>query len=109
MLNLQDSADVQYDEQCLTRHWCPLSEPFTTGDALLTAVHRGWFVKGVIFRQEIWLSDVRRIFVYHVELQYDDQSRKMQVLENPFVERIVHQLAQVVQLNQRKHTEYQRW
>src|SRR5215213_10965032 len=91
------------------RHWSPVSEKYTGGDALLTAIDEGWKVDGVIFRQEFWLAGVRRVCVFHVDLRRGDETAKMLVMQNPYVTRMVHDLgAQVVLINQRKMTDYDR-
>lgn len=92
------------------RHWSPISEKYTGGDALLTALDEGWVVDGVIFRQEFWLAGVRRVCVFHVDLRRDGETAKMQVIQNPYVTRMVHELgSQVVLINQRKQTDFDRW
>jgi hypothetical protein len=92
------------------RHWHPQSEKYTGGDALLTAIDEGWMVEGVIFRQEFWLAGVRRVCVFHIDLRRGDETAKMLVMQNPYVTRMVHELgAQVVLINQRKQTDYDRW
>lgn len=92
------------------RHWSPVSEKYTGGDALLTALEEGWVVDGVIFRQEFWLAGVRRVCIFHVDLRRDDETAKMLVIQNPYVTRMVHELgSQVVLINQRKQTDFDRW
>jgi hypothetical protein len=91
------------------RHWSPVSEKYTGGDALLTAIDEGWTVDGVIFRQEFWLAGVRRVCIYHIDLRRGDEFAKMVVMQNPYVTRFVHELGrQVVLINQRKQTDYDR-
>jgi hypothetical protein len=94
----KDSANIH-------RHWNDVSERFTGGDALVTALDDGWTIRGVVFRQEFWLAGVRRITVYHIELERSGSQRKMLVLQNPFVTKMLYGLdAQVVLINQRKQT-----
>ncbi len=96
----KDSANIH-------RHWNIDSERYTGGDALVTALDEGWQVKGVIFRQECWLAGVRRISLFHVELQRSGETRKMVVIQNPFVTKMLYGMdAQVVLVNQRKATNY---
>ncbi len=91
------------------RHWSPVSEKYTGGDALVTALDEGWAVENVIFRQEFWLAGVRRVCVFHIDLRRDDEAAKMLVIQNPYVTRLVHELGQqVVLINQRKQTDYDR-
>lgn len=96
---------------CLVyRHWSPTSERYTGGDALTTALEAGWNIKGVIFRQEFWLSGVRRVCVFHIDLERDGEITKMVVIHNPYVIRFLRDLGtQVVQINQRRQAEYDRW
>jgi hypothetical protein len=92
------------------RHWSPISEKYSGGDTLLTAVEDGWRIKGVIFRQEFWLAGVRRVCVFHVDLERDGQTEKMLVVHNPYVIRYLLDMgAQVVQINQRRETDFHRW
>lgn len=96
----KDSADIH-------RHWNDVSERYTGGDALVTALDEGWEIRGVVFRQEHWLAGVRRITVYHIELERDAEKRKMLVLQNPFVTKMLYGLdARVVLINQRKQTSF---
>jgi hypothetical protein len=102
--------DIDANIGRIYRHWHPESEKYTGGDALLTAIDEGWHVDGVIFRQEFWLAGVRRVCVFHVDLRRGDETAKMLVMQNPYVTRLVHELAtQVVLINQRKQTDYDRW
>lgn len=96
----KDSANIH-------RHWDDISERYTGGDALVTALDEGWAIRGVIFRQEFWLAGVRRITVFHVEIEREGERRKMQILQNPFVTKMLYGLdSQVVLINQRKETNF---
>ena len=76
----------------------------------MTALDEGWIVDGVIFRQEFWLAGVRRVCIFHIDLRRDDEVAKMLVMQNPYVTRLVHELGrQVVLINQRKQTDFDRW
>lgn len=98
------------DVSRLYRHWSPACERYTGGDALTTALESGWRIKGVIFRQEFWLAGVRRVCVFHIDLEREDESAKMVVVHNPYVIRYIRDLgAQVVQINQRRQTDFDRW
>lgn len=89
------------------RHWDEVSERYTGGDALFTAMDDGWTIRGVIFRQEHWLAGVRRVTVYHVELERDGESRRMVIVQNPYVTKMLYGMdAQVVLINQRKETAF---
>ena len=91
------------------RHWSPVSETYTGGDALVTALDEGWSVDGVIFRQEFWLAGVRRVCIFHVDLRREEETARMLVMQNPFVTKLVHEIGtQVVLINQRKETDFDR-
>jgi len=97
------------DVRRIYRHWSHRSER-TGGDALTTAIECGWKIKGVIFRQEFWLAGVRRVCVFHIDLERGGEAVKMLVIHNPYVIRYIRELgAQVVQINQRRQTDFDRW
>lgn len=99
-----------YDIKRIYRHWSPSCERYTGGDALTTAIEAGWRIKGVIFRQEFWLAGVRRVCVFHIDLERADEIEKMTVVHNPYVIRYIRELgAQVVQINQRREMDFDRW
>ena len=76
----------------------------------MTALEDGWRIVGVIFRQEYWLAGVRRVCVFHVELERDGEVAKMTVVHNPYVIRFLRESgAQVVLINQRRQTDFDRW
>jgi hypothetical protein len=107
-----DRRDLEPDDDVgrIYRHWSPVSEKYTGGDALLTALDDGWSVEGVIFRQEFWLAGVRRVCIYHIDLVRGDENAKMMVMQNPYVTRLMHEIgSQVVLMNQRKQTDFDRW
>lgn len=88
------------------RHWHAESEKFTGCDALMTALETGWAIDGVVFRQEMWLSGVRPINVFHIDLVRGDVRAKMRVTHNPRVVCLLRDLdVQVVAINQRKEEE----
>jgi hypothetical protein len=85
------------------RHWCPVSEKFASGDALVSALNQGWAVEGVVFREDHWAAGVRRVPIYHIKLVRDEACMTMIIVMNPFVQRLVHNMGvQVVLMNQRK-------
>ena len=58
---------VQYLD--VTHHWSPRSEAFAGGDALLTALQRGWEVANTVEEEEkYWHADVRAVSVYRFTL-----------------------------------------
>ena len=89
------------------RYWCAHCERFTGGDTLLIALEDNWCLKGVIFRQTFWLMGKREMHLYHIILQRGNRLIQLQVIENPFVLRLLKQLGhQIVQLNA-QHTKPQ--
>ena len=100
-------ASDEMDTPANYRHWNPFSEKYTGGDALVTALDEGWKVRGVVFRQELWLAGVRRVCLYHIELERGGETQRMVVLQNPYVNRLLYGSdAQVVLINQRKQTSF---
>lgn len=98
------------EDREIYRHWCPHSEKFAGGDALLTALEEGWQIIGIIFRQDFWYAGVRRVPVYHFELYRPDEVIRMAVIQNPYVTRLVSECGvQVVLMNQRKQIGQERW
>jgi hypothetical protein len=107
---MDESAGFYVNDSALKRHWCPLSQEYAGGDALLTALDRGWQIVGVVFCQEVWHGGSRRIRVYHIDLTRDLTTVRMRVLSNPFVERLLsEESVRVVLMNQRKDTALERW
>jgi hypothetical protein len=103
-------AEFRIEDNALKRHWCPNSQKYAGGDALLTALERGWRIGGVIFCQEHWHGGARRVRVYHIDLARGAAAMRMRVLMNPFVERLIQERHwRVVVMNQRKNTALERW
>lgn len=78
---------VQYLD--VTHHWSPRSEAFAGGDALLTALQRGWEVANTVEEEKYWHADVRAVSVYRFTLRRGDQEIIMPVIENPYVTRML--------------------
>lgn len=70
------------------RHWCPYSERYTGCDSLLSAIDKGWHPADTAFVQHHW-SHRRMITIYYFYLHKDQQTRKMRIIENPYVARIL--------------------
>jgi len=88
------------------RHWHAQSEKYTGCDSLMTALEEGWKIDGVVFRQEFWLSGVRPVCVFHVDLKCGGEHVKMRVTHNPAIVKLLCDLnVQVVAINQRKQEE----
>jgi hypothetical protein len=107
---LSEKAGFQPEDIRVYRHWCPSSEEYAGGDALLTLLDKGWQITGVIFCQEFWCGQARRHHVYHFQLVRDQMKHKLSVISNPYVARMVRESGvQTVLFNQRKKTDGLRW
>src|SRR5687768_9107618 len=62
------NTDIRFNTTDEHRHWCPVSEKFASGDALVSALDQGWAVEGVVFREDHWAAGVRRVPIYHIKL-----------------------------------------
>jgi len=78
---------VQYLD--VTHHWSPRSQKFAGGDALLTALQRGWEVANAVEEEKYWHGDARAVSVYHFTLRRDGVEIAMPVIENPYVTRML--------------------
>ena len=105
------APSIEADDYDVGRHWSPMSEKYTSADALMTALDNGWRIQGVVFRQEHWYDGARRAAVYHVRLQRDAGEFTMIVIDGPYISRLLEKLGvQVVQQNQRKQINtHERW
>jgi hypothetical protein len=73
-------------------HWCPLSQPYAGGDALLSYLGSGWEVHDDVYYEEYWHGGKRRVLIYYFVLAYARQCIVMRVLANPFIERLLREL-----------------
>lgn len=76
----------------LHKHWCPRSQQYAGGDALVGLLHAGWAVCQPILYEEIWLNGGRQVTVYYFELERQGERVKMPVLSNPFIINLITQL-----------------
>lgn len=107
---MDNPAEFRVDDYAFKRHWSPTSQAYAGGDALLTALDRGWNISDIVFCQEVWHGGARRVRIYHIDLERGLETMRMCVLVNPFVERFISELrTRVVLMNQRKDTELERW
>jgi len=83
-----DSRNSHFEYIDVTRHWCPRSERYAGGDALITFLSDGWAMSDQVYREEHWNSG-RVVNVYYFELKRDDETIMMAVIANPFVDRLV--------------------
>ncbi len=74
------------------RHWCPQSERYTGGDALLTLLSSGWQLQEDVYYEEYWHGGARRVLIYSFILTLNDDTVTLRVLGNPFVERLLQEL-----------------
>lgn len=72
----------------LERHWCPLSEPYTGCDSLISALQAGWKL-GKVGMLEIHQRQYRHVLVYHFMLYHADELIIMRVVESPAVQRVI--------------------
>lgn len=84
---------VQLEDLPFYRHWHPDSEPYTGGDSLATALADGWQLTALP-RYQVYRFDSRRhVHLYFFELERLGEHRTMPVLANPFVERLIRDIA----------------
>lgn len=87
MIN-QNTSNFHVAYMDVTKHWSHMSEPYSGGDALLTALYDGWEIDEEIKCEEKWLAGQRQILVFHVNMHRDGEMRVMHVLDNPYVSRM---------------------
>ncbi|MBE0691213.1 MAG: hypothetical protein IH587_13930 [Anaerolineae bacterium] len=81
-----DNFHVSYPD--VNRYWSPVCEDYAGGDALLTAMSKGWTVSPTVYEEEFWLAGMRLVVVLHFELVRGGRTMKMPVISNPFVRRL---------------------
>lgn len=87
---MDKSSSLRIYEQCIHRHWSPLSEKFTGADSLITALYQGWQI--VDCRIEKLYGDISQgVAVYLFTLLLQDDCMVMPVIGNPYVERLAVQ------------------
>jgi hypothetical protein len=88
--HLQD-YHVEYLD--VTRHWSPNSEKYCGGDSLITALYDGWSLGKTIYVEDQWYLGMRRVPLYHFELNRNGETLIMVVIDNPYVWRLSQQSA----------------
>jgi hypothetical protein len=83
-----DAQDKHYQYLDVKRHWCPRSEAFTGGDALVTFLHNGWELAGDVAYEEEWRAG-RPVSIYFFPLARHGEHVLMPVIVNPYVEYVV--------------------
>ena len=71
------------------RHWSPTSQAYAPADVLLRYLAEGWQVSPIVGLEEHWHAGVRRVDVYHFEVNKGDQSLVLPVHSNPVVRRLL--------------------
>ncbi len=98
-----DSMNAHYQYMDFQRHWCPLSEPYAGGDALVTFLNDGWKIRGPVFLEQYWHAGVRMVTIFHCSIERNGTSEAMCVLSNPYVERLLNTLAvEILPISQRQ-------
>ena len=70
------------------RHWDPRSQPYAGADQLLSALSQGWQADAVVDWQDHGRGG-RQIAVYGFVLVRQEQQRRMWVVANPCVTRLI--------------------
>jgi hypothetical protein len=73
------------------RHWSPSSQAYAPADVLLQYLAEGWTLSPVVGLEEHYHAGVRRVDVYHFELNRDGQNMVLPVQSNPVVRRLIAQ------------------
>ncbi len=87
MLNKINRAFIHTSD--FTRHWCPKSQRYAGGDALLTYLNDGWKIQQDIHYEAFWHGGSRRVIVYDIVLGRQDERVRMRVISNPVVDRLL--------------------
>jgi hypothetical protein len=82
-------ANKCYIDKDEHRHWCPISEPYTGCDALLSALDQGWKLSSPYCQRSLWLFKERHVSIYYFELRRSGQLTCMAVINSPTVERFI--------------------
>lgn len=87
------SSDAHFEYKQVMSHWCPRSQRYAGGDALITKMDEGWEIAPEVVIEEHEQTGGRHIVVYHFELSQGNQILHMPVVCNPYVERLVSALS----------------
>jgi hypothetical protein len=77
------------DYMDLTQHWHPESEPFAGGDALVTLLEKGWEMQREIQVEKREFAGLRSVSVYHVMLKRGEETIRVPVVRNPYINRVL--------------------
>ncbi len=87
---MTDATNYHVSYPDVNRHWSPKCERIAGGDALVTALMRGWtFATTNVYFEEFWLAGTRPVTVYHFELERGNERMAMPVMSNPYVRRVI--------------------
>ncbi|NWF69592.1 MAG: hypothetical protein HXY40_10950 [Chloroflexi bacterium] len=84
----QKILDYHVQYMAAHRHWSPNSEKYCGGDSLLTALDDGWEINDVIYVEDHQHTGMRYVPLYHFELSRGSETRRMCVIDNPYVWRL---------------------
>jgi len=87
-----DGSDAHFAYMDVVTHWCPQSQPFAGGDALITYIDDGWEIGSQVFYEEFEHRGGRQVVVYYFEMHRGNQIVRMPVINNPYVTRLVQVL-----------------
>ena len=71
------------------RHWCPVSEPYTTVEVLLGNLGQGWTLDEMVVTETHFFDSHQRTAIYFFILWSDDAHLCIPVVANPAVLRVV--------------------
>lgn len=75
------------------RHWSPSSQQYAPADVLLQFLADNWQLSPVIGLEEHWHAGVRRVDIFHFELNKGDRTVVVPVHSNPIVRRLIEERA----------------
>ncbi|PJF30096.1 MAG: hypothetical protein CUN52_05000 [Phototrophicales bacterium] len=73
----------------VSQHWHPESEKYAGGDALVTLLAEGWEIQREVGVEDRFFAGLRSVSVYHLTLKRGDETMKMPVIRNPYINRII--------------------
>jgi hypothetical protein len=83
------SNNYHMDYFDVSQHWHPESEKYAGGDALVTLLAEGWEIQREVGVEDRFFAGLRSVSVYHLTLKRGDETMKMPVIRNPYINRII--------------------
>jgi hypothetical protein len=83
--------EIEFERETY-RHWCPVSEPFTGCDALVSMLEQRWQLVQPTCHQKTWLLNGRRVTIFYFWLQLDGKTVCLRVIENPAVHHVIQRM-----------------